>query len=51
METPITSLLEGLVDTRSEQKERAFQSLLTLGDQALPCLIGALEMKKYEPAW
>jgi len=51
METPITSLLEGLVDTRSEQKERAFLSLLTLGDQALPCLIGALSMKKYAPAW
>jgi hypothetical protein len=44
-------LLEDLIDPLPQKREDAFNALVALGNQALPCLIGALEMRKFAPAW
>jgi HEAT repeat protein len=44
-------LLEQLINDQSERQQEAIQELIALGEHALPCLIGALEMSKYQQAW
>jgi uncharacterized protein YbaR (Trm112 family) len=42
------TLLDDLADSQPQKSERAYQALVAQGEKELPCLIGALVMKKYE---
>lgn len=51
METSFISLLDELIAPQPDLQKSASLSLIALGEKALPCLIGALEMEKYASAW
>jgi len=45
------SLLEHLISDQPQRQEEATRALIALGERAIPCLIGALEMSDYQQAW
>ncbi len=51
MDNQLSSLLENLASQDTQKYTDTMNSVIMMGDEALPWLIGSLEMTKYSSVW